>query len=243
MSQRASSSSACSYQSVLSEVLAAIVHRLSEEYSKIELKSDNGKKRMTQDVALISSRLAPLSESGSSVSSLETLVKEKPTPRRAIGLAMRGMINRVNSGSAPTTPTKEGLKTEEPDTPRKSGEDEDELIVEEPLAEADPPARPDAAVHGAEGANGHEAEIQPPTVEQSAPSQEPSESDSGADVMQAARGEEPESFHHPAEVTIAGPGTAEETEEPLPPVPEKDQAEKVDVEDETRIEPTVPAKD
>ena len=33
------------WQGVMSEVLAAIVHRLSEEYGKIELKSDDGKKR------------------------------------------------------------------------------------------------------------------------------------------------------------------------------------------------------
>lgn len=33
------------FKSVMSEVLAAIVHRLSEEYSRIELKSDDAKKR------------------------------------------------------------------------------------------------------------------------------------------------------------------------------------------------------
>ena len=32
-------------QGVMSEVLAAIVHRLSEEYSKVELKSEDAKKR------------------------------------------------------------------------------------------------------------------------------------------------------------------------------------------------------
>jgi vacuolar protein sorting-associated protein 54 len=34
-----------SFQTVMSEVLAAIVHRLSEEYTKIELKSEDAKKR------------------------------------------------------------------------------------------------------------------------------------------------------------------------------------------------------
>ncbi len=37
---------------MLSEVLAAIVHRLSEEYTKIELKTDDAKKR--SDVSTLS---------------------------------------------------------------------------------------------------------------------------------------------------------------------------------------------
>lgn len=125
-------------QGVLSEVLAAIVHRLSEEYAKIELKSDDAKKRMTQDVALIKDRLAPLSESGSSVSSLETLVKDKPTPRRPIGQTMRGMLKRGGSESSakPTEVTVPNGETGEGGEDRKSGEEEDDAltIMEEPPA-------------------------------------------------------------------------------------------------------------
>ena len=101
-------------------MLAAIVHRLSEEYARIELKSDDGKKRMAQDAALLSSRLGPLSESGKSVASLEMLVRDKPTPRRPIGQAMRGMLSRVNSGSGP-----------KPDAKGAEGGLESEGILEE----------------------------------------------------------------------------------------------------------------
>ncbi|CAD6590324.1 MAG: hypothetical protein TREMPRED_005695 [Tremellales sp. Tagirdzhanova-0007] len=87
-------------EGVMSEVLAAIVHRLSEEYGKIELKSDDGKKRMMQDVVHISSRLSPLSESGKSVGSLVTLVKDKPTPRRPMGQAMAGLLRKASVGTS-----------------------------------------------------------------------------------------------------------------------------------------------
>ena len=115
---------------MLSEVLAAIVHRLSEEYARVEFKSEEAKKRMLQDVALLNARLGPLSESGKSMSSLETLVKDKPTPRRAIGQAMRGMFN---SGSGPKTPVKEDAQDElNAEGARKISEDDEEgPIVEE----------------------------------------------------------------------------------------------------------------
>lgn len=84
-------------ESVMSEVLAAIVHRLSDEYAKIELKSDDAKKRMTQDVALVAAKLVPLAEAGKNVASLETLVKDKPLPRKPMGQAVAGFLKRGNS--------------------------------------------------------------------------------------------------------------------------------------------------
>ena len=129
----------------MSEVLAAIVHRLSEEYSKIELKSDYAKKRyaifshwsaytddhfrMTQDVALISSRLASLSESGKTVTSLETLVKDKTTPRRPMGQAMAGLMRRATSGASSKKaeiPIENGVKG-------VNGDEEGVAMVEEPV--------------------------------------------------------------------------------------------------------------
>ncbi|WWC68573.1 uncharacterized protein I206_102503 [Kwoniella pini CBS 10737] len=88
---------ASTVDSVMSEVITAIVHRLSEEYSKIEFKSEEAKKRMLQDVALLIIKLTPLSESGKEVNKLETLVKEKPTPRKPIGQAMSGFLRRNGS--------------------------------------------------------------------------------------------------------------------------------------------------
>ena len=61
---------------------------------------------MAQDVSLISSRLAPLSQAGKNVTSLETLVKEKPTPRRPMGQAMAGLLRR--SSGKETSPKMDG---------------------------------------------------------------------------------------------------------------------------------------
>lgn len=54
--------------------------------------------RMSQDVAQISSRLSPLSEAGKTVTSLETLVKDKPTPRRPMGQTMAGLLRKASVG-------------------------------------------------------------------------------------------------------------------------------------------------
>nr|XP_019001761.1 uncharacterized protein I203_05467 [Kwoniella mangroviensis CBS 8507]OCF65222.1 hypothetical protein I203_05467 [Kwoniella mangroviensis CBS 8507] len=94
---------ATTVDAVMSEVIGAIVHRLSEEYGKIEFKSEEAKKRMLQDVALISIRLTPLSESGKEVSKLENLIKEKPTPRKPIGQAMSGFLRRSGSQKGAST--------------------------------------------------------------------------------------------------------------------------------------------
>ena len=55
---------------------------------------------MMQDVVHISSRLSPLSESGKSVGSLVTLVKDKPTPRRPMGQAMAGLLRKASVGTS-----------------------------------------------------------------------------------------------------------------------------------------------
>lgn len=55
---------------------------------------------MLLDVTLISSRLAPLAEAGKTVASLQTLVKDKPTPRRNVSQTMAGLLRRSASGTA-----------------------------------------------------------------------------------------------------------------------------------------------
>jgi vacuolar protein sorting-associated protein 54 len=49
---------------------------------------------MTQDVNHVATRLGPLSEAGRTVSSLETLVKDKTTPRKPMGETMKGLLRR-----------------------------------------------------------------------------------------------------------------------------------------------------
>ncbi|WWC87960.1 uncharacterized protein L201_002862 [Kwoniella dendrophila CBS 6074] len=115
---------ASTVDTVMSEVIGAIVHRLSEEYGKIEFKSEEAKKRMLQDVALISIRLTPLSESGKDMSKLETLVKEKATPRKPIGQAMSGFLRR-NGSQKGDSPVIEGDSQEKKDGQEDVEDDED----------------------------------------------------------------------------------------------------------------------
>jgi len=90
--------------------------------------------RMIQDVAFISSRLSTLSESGKNVASLETLVKDKPTPRRPMGQTMAGLLRKASAATSPKT-TEQGPKEEakRPNGDVPLDEDEDGVgMVEEP---------------------------------------------------------------------------------------------------------------
>lgn len=214
-------------QGVLSEVLAAIVHRLSEEYTKIELKSDDAKKRMTQDVALIKDRLAPLSESGSSVASLETLVRDKPTPRRPIGQTMRGMLKRVGSESIPKSaesPSENGDATSADDE-RKSGEDEDSLTVTEATVTEEPKeVERDSSAEGEQDAvetaapaprPEHEAATEAETEPQGLPLAEPVEAEASAGEQDTAGPAETETVGDTASLQLSkkADGLVEEAEE------------------------------
>lgn len=105
---------------VMSQVLAASVHRLGEEYTKVEFKSDEAKQRMLQDVALIATRLTPLSETSTSISGLEKLVRDKPTPRKAVAAAMRGLLRR-NGTADKDTPLAPGDVPEEEEIDEEGG--------------------------------------------------------------------------------------------------------------------------
>lgn len=94
---------------VMSKVITASVNRLSEEYSRVELRSEDAKKRMLQDAALIGARMGPLAESGATVASLEALVREKTTPRKPVAQAMRGLLP---GGSEQPADTPDGEKAE-----------------------------------------------------------------------------------------------------------------------------------
>ncbi|KAL1406348.1 hypothetical protein Q8F55_008047 [Vanrija albida] len=116
-------------EGVMSQVLAASVHRLSEEFTKVEFKSEDAKKRMAMDAAYINAKLGPLTEAGTAVSSLETLVKDKATPRKG----MRGLLRRNGSSNNDTVPSAgadEGTEAVEDD-------DEDGDILTEAVPSGD----------------------------------------------------------------------------------------------------------
>ncbi|KIJ69069.1 hypothetical protein HYDPIDRAFT_81096 [Hydnomerulius pinastri MD-312] len=68
---------------VMSQVFAAINHRLSEEYTKIELQSQEAKERMLADTQFLHQKLSVLKNVGAPTSMLETLVTEKSVPRKS----------------------------------------------------------------------------------------------------------------------------------------------------------------
>lgn len=95
-----------SVNDVLSQVIMASVTRLSEEYSRVDLRSEEAKKRMLQDAALIVSRLGALSESNSAAS-LEAVVRDKVVPRKPIAQAVQGLMKGKINETAPSAGAEE----------------------------------------------------------------------------------------------------------------------------------------
>jgi hypothetical protein len=79
---------------------------------------------MAQDVTLIATRLAPLAETGKTVSSLETLVKEKPIPRKPMGQAVAGFLKR-GSKDVPKADGANAVDGEEQEQEEEGEEDEE----------------------------------------------------------------------------------------------------------------------
>ncbi|WVQ64963.1 uncharacterized protein L199_003133 [Kwoniella botswanensis] len=205
---------ATTVDAVMSEVISAIVHRLSEEYDKIEFKSEEAKKRMLQDVALISIRLTPLSESGKEVSKLENLVKEKPTPRKPIGQAMSGFLRRNGSQKGPSS-VGEGVEDE------KDQDGADDEVDED-----------GAGLTGSAENIEKESETKSDEVEVNG----------GADVVGEKKENAIVEGTVPAEETMEPPGDQLESNAPtedvseVPPLPEKG-------EENTEEAPAIPAKE
>ncbi|ODN74901.1 hypothetical protein L198_08208 [Cryptococcus wingfieldii CBS 7118] len=74
--------SSSTVEHVMGDVIEAIARRLSEEFGKVELKSEEARKRMLHDVAIISIRLKPLSDRGQEIVQLENAVRSKTTPMK-----------------------------------------------------------------------------------------------------------------------------------------------------------------
>lgn len=142
-------------EGVMSQVLAASVHRLSEEYGKVEFKSEEAKKRMAMDAAYINAKLGPLSEAGTAVASLETLVKDKATPRK---VTMRGLLRRNGSSNNDSAtgagaPADEGTEADEDD-------DEDGDILTEAVPSGDHESKEEDANGGAPGRASEEKQVE-----------------------------------------------------------------------------------
>ncbi|KDR73587.1 hypothetical protein GALMADRAFT_621009 [Galerina marginata CBS 339.88] len=80
---------------VMTQVFAAINHRLSEEYSTIELPHQEAKTRLLADAKFLHSKLAAMKNVGTPTGMLETVVTEKPIPHTNSG----GTSSKSNSQS------------------------------------------------------------------------------------------------------------------------------------------------
>ncbi|KAF8319383.1 Vps54-domain-containing protein [Clavulina sp. PMI_390] len=97
---------------VMFQVFAAINHRLSEEYVKIDLPSQEAKDRLLEDARYLQRELSALKDINMSNTMLETVVKEK-TVRRPSPFVTRRSSAMVSSGDVALLPGS-------PRTPRSS---------------------------------------------------------------------------------------------------------------------------
>ncbi|KAG1754389.1 Vps54-like protein-domain-containing protein [Suillus lakei] len=92
---------------VMSQVFAAINHRLSEEYSKIDLQSQEAKDRMLADAHYLHEKFSVLKNVGAPTNMLKNLVSEKALPRKSAfsnirataspNERIRGLLSRKDS--------------------------------------------------------------------------------------------------------------------------------------------------
>ncbi|WVQ93468.1 hypothetical protein IAU59_000542 [Kwoniella sp. CBS 9459] len=216
---------------VMSEVIGAIVHRLSEEYGKVEFKSEDAKKRMLQDVALIIIKLKPLSTSDSKdtdISKLESIVKEKPTPRKAIGATMSGLLRRNNSKNA--NPETAQDADEERNHDGDDGDDEDEDEDGAGLTEEPQPMSASAAAVGKEqpkldGETAEPGGPSPTKADSSVESAQKEDEESAPDLVPSLpeKGNgEPKSDGPTARPEVDT--TVEDSTSPAPPIPAKEDS-------------------
>ncbi|KAJ8700019.1 hypothetical protein PTI98_003086 [Pleurotus ostreatus] len=85
---------------VMSQVLAAINHRLSEEYGGIELPHQEAKNRLLADARYLQQKLSALKNISTMSSMLETVVSEKGVPRPALPSPTPSAISSSGGQSA-----------------------------------------------------------------------------------------------------------------------------------------------
>ncbi|KAI6005867.1 Vps54-like protein-domain-containing protein [Pisolithus albus] len=100
-------------QYVMSQVFAAINHRLSDEYLKAELQSQEAKDRMLADARFLHQKLSALKNVNAPTNMLETLVKEKSVPRKSAIGALR-TIPTANERIKGFLSRRESLKPDKP---------------------------------------------------------------------------------------------------------------------------------
>ncbi|KAI6127789.1 Vps54-like protein-domain-containing protein [Pisolithus croceorrhizus] len=98
---------------VMSQVFAAINHRLSDEYLKVELQSQEAKDRMLADARFLHQKLSALKNVNAPTNMLETLVKEKSVPRKS-GIGAIRTIPTPNERIRGFLSRRESLKPDKP---------------------------------------------------------------------------------------------------------------------------------
>lgn len=186
---------------------------------------------MTQDATLINTRLSPLCETGKDTASLIALVKDKPTPRRAIGQAMKGMMSRVNSTSLPKSASSGTLDAEATEgVERKSGEEDEDgpaIADEGPPAEAVETSTSTQRVivdeAGGQGQQGQEGGSVPEMETQPGEKMEGTDTSAAVEVVphedkREGRGEDTEESHGQSTSSVVVDSVDAASEGPMPEV-------------------------
>lgn len=79
---------------------------------------------MMTDVTVIAQRLAPIAEAGKNVATLQTLVKDKPVPRKNVSQTMAGLLKR----SSTKKEDDEGADEIEVSAPKDDGDEDGESL-------------------------------------------------------------------------------------------------------------------
>jgi vacuolar protein sorting-associated protein 54 len=122
---------------VMSQVFAAINHRLSEEYGQIELQSQEAKDRMLADARFLHQKLSVLKNISAPTNMVETVVAEKSIPRKSTlgnfrttvgpNERLRGLLSRRDS-TKPDKPLPS--PTQSAQTAPSNGGAADEFVAE-----------------------------------------------------------------------------------------------------------------
>ncbi|KAJ9125183.1 hypothetical protein QFC22_000137 [Naganishia vaughanmartiniae] len=123
-----------SVHTIMGRVLEATNSRLGEEYSKVDLRSEDAKKRMMQDVSYLQERTKALTDSTAPLPTapLEELVKSKSTPRRQMSSAINGLLRRKNDSASASVTSLHDIPDERPATSEKDPtavDDEDDTLT------------------------------------------------------------------------------------------------------------------
>lgn len=184
---------------------------------------------MLLDVTVVVSKLGSIAEAGKTLSNLQTLVKDKPVPRKNVGQAMAGLLKRNGSKKGESTGEVQDEATEEVNGDAdEEGESlgiipaEDEAKPTDAAAEVSDEKQPEAEAGEGEGDRPNPTEkdyATPADAEAAAPPAPPK------DTASARLSTEEPTLQEEAVVaeTLTAPPTEKE-DLPVPPVEPVDQA-------------------